>query len=149
MLSTNEADGASRDKELPMRTLLRTAATFAAGTIVALTIAAAPASGSYQGDHQPPPVIIPTDCLTILIRVDQLNEMVDALNVAADDAWSGWLNGTTSNGDTLQTIRGLESAANQVNEAYGQARDAWALKGCKGTLPPLNNFDYPWRELGI
>ena len=150
MLGADEVIGASKDKELPMGNVFSAqAATFAAGTIVALTIAAAPAGASYQGDTKPPPVIVPTDCLTILIRVDQLNEMVDALNDAANDAWSAWRGVSTSNEEMLDTIRGLESAATQVNEAYGQARDAWVLKGCKGNLPPLNNFDYPWRELGI
>lgn len=133
-----------------MNTVLRGAVTFAAGTVVALALAATPAGASYQGSgNQPPPVVIDVDCISILSRVLDLNQMVDDLNGIANDAWSDWESGTTSNGDMMDTIRDLESAATQVTQAYGQARDAWKLNGCQGNLPPLNSFDYPWRELGL
>jgi hypothetical protein len=134
-----------------MNTILRSAVTFAAGTVVALALAASPAGASYQGgsDNQPPPVVIDVDCISILSRVLDLNQMVDDLNGIANDAWSDWESGSTSNQDMMNTIRDMESAATQVTQAYGLARDAWKLEGCLGTLPPLNSFDYPWRELGL
>jgi hypothetical protein len=132
-----------------MRQIIRTSVTFAAVAIGAITLAASPAAASYQGDKTGPAVIIQIDCLTILSRVSDLNEMVEALNEQGNEAWNSWQNGDTSNDEIRDTIRDFESAANQVGEAYDQALVAWGAKGCKGTLPPLDSFDFPWRELGL
>jgi len=132
-----------------MRQLIRSTIAIAALAVGAMTLAASPAGASYQGTTSGTPVVISIDCLSILSRVNDLNEMVDALNEAGNDDWDSWRNGDISNDEMMGNIRDYESAADQVEDAYGDATVAWGAKGCKGSLPPLNSWDFPWRDLGI
>lgn len=134
-----------------MRHVIRTTIALAVGTVVAVALATAPAGASYQGDGtvQGPPVIIPVDCISILSRVMDLNEQVDALNDDANEAWDSWKSGDLSDDEMRGNIRDNESGANQVESAYAEASGRWTSNGCKGSLPPLNSWDFPWRELGI